>query len=286
MLKKVILGSVLAAVAGSWVLGRDVVSYVRTAGQSCRQAIKAEVPIEFELQRARDMVGRLVPDIRKCMHLIAEEEVSVEHLQREIARTEKDLGKQKDEILALRKDLGEGSGTYKYAGRTYSSVEIRRDLAQRFDRFKTAEETVSSRRQILLAREKSVQAAREKLDGMLSAKRDLEVQIENLDARVKTLQAAQTASRVSVDDSQLSRARELISELNKQLDVSERMLDAEGRFTGVIPVDQAEPTASDLTQKIDSYFSPTKDAAPTEDGRVAVQGGDLVTPASHSSDDL
>ena len=94
----------------------------------------------------------------------------------------------------------------------------------------------ASKRQILTAREKNVYAAREKLDGMLGQKRDLEVQLENLDARLKTIQAAQTASNVQLDDSQLGRAKKLIGELNKQLDVAQRMLDADGKFTGLIPV--------------------------------------------------
>ena len=252
--KKALIGVAVAAVLGTLVFGRDAVSYVKTAGSSARDAIKAEVPIEFEIQRAREMVGNLVPDIRQCMHVIAEEEVNVEHLSKDITRAENDMTKQKDEILALRRDVDQGRQTYQYASRTYTSNEVKRDLAARFERYKTAEATLASKREVLTAREKSVSAGREKLDGMLSAKRDLEVQLENLDARLKTVQAAQTASSVQLDDSQLARAKKLISELNKQLDVRQRMLDADGKFTGLIPVDSAVAVPEDLSQQIDEYF--------------------------------
>ena len=268
MIKKAILGTAAVAMVSTFVFGRDVVSYLRTAGSSAREAIKAEVPIEFELQRARDMVSNLVPDIRQCMHVIAEEEVNVEQVTRDIARHESELQKQKGEILALRSDLGQKHQTYQYAGRRYTSHEVQRDLAQRFERFKTAEATLASKRQILHARSKSIVAAREKLEGMLSAKRDLEVQIENIDARLKTLQAAQTASNVQIDDSQLSRARKLIHELNRQLDVSQKMLDAEGNFTGLIPVETTADIPEDLASQIDEYFTPdTTPEAP--EGTVA-----------------
>lgn len=271
MLKKVLIGGAAAALLTTFVFGRDVFSYVRTAGQSARDAIKAEVPVEFEIQRARDMVSNLVPDIRRCMHVIAEEEVNVEHLQRDIARAETDLQKQRGEILALRNDLRSESGTYKYAGRTFSSRDVHRDLAARFERFKTAEATLDSKKQILAAREKSVIAARGKLDGMLSSKRDLEVQIENLDARLKTIQAVQTASKVQLDDSRLARAKKLIGDLNKQLDVAQKLLDADGQFTGVIPVHAPESAQdevpADLSQQIDDYFTPAP--AATDDGKVA-----------------
>ncbi|HLJ12389.1 MAG TPA: hypothetical protein VKU82_14435, partial [Planctomycetaceae bacterium] len=171
-LKKTVIGVVSLVVLSTLVFGRDVVSYVKTFGSSARNAIKAEVPIEFEIQRARDMVGNLLPDIRKCMHVIAEEEVNVEHLSKDIAGAQTDMTKQRDEILALRRDVDQGRQTYQYASRTYSCNEVKRDLASRFERYKTAEATLASKRQILSAREKSVSAAREKLEGMLASKRD------------------------------------------------------------------------------------------------------------------
>lgn len=268
--KKALIGVAVAAVLGTLVFGRDAISYVKTAGSSARDAIKAEVPIEFEIQRAREMVGNLVPDIRQCMHVIAEEEVNVEHLSKDIARAENDMTKQKDEILALRRDVDQGRQTYQYASRTYTASDVKRDLASRFERYKTAEMTLASKRQILTAREKSVVAAREKLEGMLASKRDLEVQIENLDARLKTLQACQTATNVQLDDSQLTRAKKLIGDLNKQLDVAQKMLDADGKFSGLIPVDTASQVPEDLSNQIDDYFS--KPAKTTTDHSVAERG--------------
>jgi hypothetical protein len=260
MFKKVAIGALATVVLSTLVFGRDALSYLKTAGHQAREAIKSEVPIEFEIERARNMVANLLPDIRKCMHVIAEEEVNVEQLNQEIARADASLGKQKEEIFALRKHVDSGKSTYFCKNRNYSTNEVKHDLAMRFERFKTAESTVASKRQILLAREKSVTAAREKLDGMIAAKRGLEVQIENLDARMKTIQAAQTASNVQLDDSQLARAKQLIGDLNKQLDVAQKMLDADGKFIGLIPVDTVNIVPEDLSRQIDEYFGRDKDA--------------------------
>lgn len=273
--KKAVIGAVAAAVLSTLVFGRDVVSYVKTFGSSARDAIKAEVPIEFEIQRARDMVANLVPDIRQCMHVIAEEEVNVEHLSKEIARAENDLGKQKDEILALRRHVDSGRQVYQTSSRSYSCNEVKRDLSSRFDRYKTAETTIASKRQILQAREQSVIAAREKLEGMLNEKRNMEVQLENLDARLKTVQAAQTASSVQLDDSQLARAKKLIGELNKQLDVAQKMLDADGKFTGLIPVETASQVPEDLSNQIDEYFGKSSKPTPTTTDKTVAERGAL-----------
>jgi hypothetical protein len=261
MLGKLLVVGVTGAVVGLASLGGVGWSYVRTVSKSAQQAVQREVPIEFELQRARDLVSQLVPDIRHCMHVIAEEEVGIEDLSRELLAGEKHLGKQKDELLTLKGKLEGGGTIYQVSGRSYTPEAVRKDLSHRFTRYKTAEETLSSKRQILNAREQGLAAAREKLEGLLTARRDLEVQIEHLDARVKTIQAAQTASQIVLDDSQLSQAKALIRDLHKQLDVTERMLDAEGRFTGLIPVETESESTVDLTAQIDAHFGAKTDTA-------------------------
>lgn len=255
MIKKTVIGLGAAMVLGGLVFGRDVFSYVRTAGASVRNAVKSEVPLEFEVERAREMVENLVPDIRRCMHVIAEQQVDVENLGESMQQRQAAMAKQKDAILALKTDLESGEKEFVYAGRSYSESEVYRDLAHRFDRFRAAEEALKRDRMILQHREQALRANQEKLDKMLAAKQDLEVQIEQLESRLKTVQAQSVASSLEFDDSQLTRAKTLIRELNKQLDVKVKLLDAEGKFTGLIPVETSEvPVDSDVVQEIDDYF--------------------------------
>jgi len=235
MLKKSLIAFAVAGTLGTLAFGRDLSSYLRTAGGEARQALKSGVPIEFEIQRARDMVESLIPEVRTCMHVIAEEEVNIDHLNREIAKAEVGLERQKGEILTMRKDLESSQAA--------SQQEIRRQ------------------------RERSLVSAREKLEAMLNEKRTMEVEIEHLEARLKQVQAAQAASHLSVDDSGLSRARQLITELNKQLDVETKVLDAQGQFTGLIPVSAREPAPADLARQIDQHFG----TASTTQGAVAAE---------------
>lgn len=257
MLKKIIIGSAAAAAIGTFVLGHEVWSYVRTGAHSVRQAVKAEVPIEFEIERARNLVDQLIPDIRHCMHVVAEQQVEVEHLGQQIARRERELGGQKDAMMSLRTDLGSGRSVFVYASHTYTSDEVKRDLATRFERFKAAEEILAADRKILAARQQNMLANQEKLEGMMHAKKDLEVKLEQLHARMETIRAAETVSHLAIDDSNLSHARQLIDELNKHLDVKQKVLDAEGQLTGLIPVEAAAqvPAPVNIEQQIDAYFS-------------------------------
>jgi len=252
--KKFVIGAAVLATLGTFVFGRDVVSYMKTAGNSVRQAVKAEVPVDFEVERARKMVEDLVPDIRRCMHVIAEQQVDVESLQNEIHESELAMKQQKEAMFTLRSDLESKDTEFVYASRSYTKDEVRNDLAQRFDRFKIATDTVKRNSQILRAREKALDANREKLENMLSSKMDMEVQIEQLEARLKSVQAAETVSNLEIDNSQLTRAKSLIKDLNKQLDVKEKLLDAEGKFTGLIPVDTQVEEKRDVVKQMDAYF--------------------------------
>ncbi len=263
--KKFVIGAAVLATLGTFVFGRDVVSYMKTAGNSVRDAVKSEVPVDFEVERARKMVEDLVPDIRRCMHVIAEQQVDVESLQKEIHESELAMKQQKEAMFTLRSDLESNETEFVYASRTYTKDEVRSDLAQRFDRFKIATDTVKRNTQILKAREKALDANREKLENMLSAKMDMEVQIEQLEARLKSVQAAETVSNLEIDNSQLTRAKSLIKDLNKQLDVKEKLLDAEGKFTGLIPVDTKVEEKRDVVKQMDEYFKLNRG------DRVAVQ---------------
>uniref|UniRef100_A0A7C2JZ07 Signal peptide-containing protein n=1 Tax=Schlesneria paludicola TaxID=360056 RepID=A0A7C2JZ07_9PLAN len=258
MLRKLLVGSAVAALVGGLVFGHEMFSYLRTGAHSVRKAVKAEVPIEFELERARNMVEHLVPDIRHCMHVIAEQQVEVEHLQQQIARREGDLGQQKDAMLTLRNDLDSGKAVFVYASHTYSTKDVKRDLATRFERYKAAEEILKADQKILAAREQNLKANQDKLQGLMQSKKELEVKLEQLQARMETIRAAETVSNLAIDDSQLSQARKLIDDLNKQLDIKQKVLDAEGQFTGLIPVESPETpdTTEDIGAQIDAYFSP------------------------------
>ena len=63
---------------------------------------------------------------------------------------------------------------------------------------------------------------------MLAAKRELEVDVENLQARMTMVEVAQTTSPVAIDDSHLSSTRRVVDDIRTRIDVAERMVPAKG----------------------------------------------------------
>ncbi|MBI2823056.1 MAG: hypothetical protein HYX69_00030 [Planctomycetia bacterium] len=252
MIKKAILASVGICLVGLVFFGRDAFSYFRTTAGRVTDSVRSSVPLDFEIDRARRMVKELVPDIRKNMHVIAKEEVEVEQLKKQINHTEARLEKERTELVRLKNDLGSGDKLFHYAGRDYTQVQVKTDLANRFERYKTTDATLASLKDIHQAREHSLAAAREKLEGMLVAKRKLEVEVENLEARLKMVEAAQTTSDYAFDDSRLSRVKELITDLRTRLDVAERLTSTEGAFHGEIPL--SESAGGNIVEEVNEYL--------------------------------
>jgi len=262
MLKKLVLGALLVGGASMALVGTSTYSYVRTGFSSIRDGIKEQIPIELEIRRARDMITNLKPEITGNLQLIAREEVEVARLEKEVTRKQEQLEKAKRDMLRLKKDVGaclesdlSESHTQEklvYAGRKYSVSQVREDLNMRFKQYQTQEATADKLSKILIAREKNLDASRRKLDEMLAAKRQLEIEVENLQARLTMVQVAETAGSFTINDSSLSQTRQLLDDIATRIDVAEKVSDSEGMLHGAIPLDEAAP--SDIVDQISNYF--------------------------------
>ncbi|MHC4176981.1 MAG: hypothetical protein ACYSWU_05720 [Planctomycetota bacterium] len=257
MIKKVIIVAGIALVLGFIFFGTRAASYVRTSAGYVSDSVRDAVPIEFEIKRARGEIENLLPEIEKNMYVIAKEEVEVQRRREQITEAEARLAKDKSEILRLNADLKTGQSEYTYGNCSFSADRVKTDLGRRFKRYKTSEATLGSLRQILAAREQSLEAARQKLEEMLAAKRQLKVEVERLEAQFQMLAAAKASSRYQFDDSRLGRVKELVSHLRTRLDVAERLVNAETHFQDEIPLDETAP--ENIVDQVTEYF-PEEDA--------------------------
>lgn len=255
MLKRIVIGGASLALAGGLLLGGEAWSYLRTFGSQMREAVKQEISVEFELQRIRDEVESLMPEIRRHMRTVAEQSVDVKDLERALVERRKGVEEQRLAILTLRQDLESGRGEYVYRSVSYSRREVEADLANRFEAYQSAEKSVERDQRILEAQRETLRANQQRLDGMQSRRQDLSVQVAQLEARLKQVQAAESLQSSPLDDSRLANVERLIGEMNRTLDVREALLESEGRISGRIPVESGEEPGTDILTRIDNHFS-------------------------------
>jgi hypothetical protein len=252
MIKKALVLGLGLAIAVGIVFGSNAGSYVKTGYRKMTNSVKDTVPVEFQIERARQMVVDLQPEIMNSMHVIAKEEVALEQLNKQVDAAAAQSEKEKGDIMRLQTDLGKNKEVYRYASRTYSVNQVKDDLARRFSRFKVADDTLASMKQMRDAREKNLDAARQKLEAMINARRKLDIDIQNLEAKRKLVEVAQASSDYIFDDSQLARAKELITDIRTRLDVAAKLANADVNVQAEIALDDATP--SDITDQVAEYF--------------------------------
>jgi hypothetical protein len=264
------------------LFGPDAVSYMRTAYQQWRQEVRDQVPLEFELQRASTMLADLGPEIRKHRETMAYEEEQLQGLGQQAQRLEDFLTGERQAILRLKADLESGRDKFFYADGTYSRQEVQADLERRFGRYQMKEDTQKQLRQVIEARRRSLAAAGKQVEAMQVAQRDLQVEVENLQARLRMVEAAQAAGKLEVEEGSLSRTRELLDHVRSRILVAERVL-AEESDPQQIPVD-AEPEPGVL-QRVAEHFGSEVMVEPTVGAYMAPQpeppaAGSAVVPSS------
>jgi len=259
MVKKgIMLGTAVLVLLGL-LFGREGYSHVKTSLGWVRQSVRESVPVEFEISRARQMIKDLDPEIHRNMHLIAKEEVEVKHLRDQLSDAEKQLAKNRSDIERLSHDLKSGDRHFVYCGKSYSGKQVENDLTRRFEQYKVKEATLGKLTQVLSARDKGLEAGREKLKAMQATKSQLEVDVANLEARQEMVKVAQTTSEFNFDDSRLSRTKQLIRDIGCRIDVAEKLVHAETTYPGQIALDD-QKSGGDITEQIAAYFEDSRQA--------------------------
>jgi hypothetical protein len=262
MLKKMFLAGIVGTALLAVTCGRDAYSYLATSWGWARQSVRDQIPTTFELQRARQMIDQLEPEVRRSMRLVAREEIEIERLQGRIVELQSQQTTERENLQKLSSDLQSGHTRFVYAGRDYSADQVRQDLSHRFDRFKTNDQTLASLETTLNTRQQSLDQARRKVEEMLAMKQQLLAEVGNLEARQKMIEISHTASDLALDDSQLARTRELLDEIRSRIEVNEKMIVAEEAFVEAIPVDH--PDSNDVVEQIADYFQPERSEAETD----------------------
>lgn len=269
MFKKLLVGGVATALLAGFVVGTGAWSHVRTAGGWIAQSAEDAMPLEWEIKRARQMISDLEPEIAVNAKRIALEKIKVAKLEKEVTGANERLADSRRDINRLKQDLEAGNDYYTYKGKTFTSAQVGDELARRFKAFKTSNETADSLDKMLSARMETLRAAGERMEAMMSAKHQLEIEIENLEAQLAAVRAAQTSSELALDDSALSRTRDLLDSISARIDVEREMTKVDSQYFGGIDLDGEE--SGDILDEITTYFDAEKGEIGSAEALAGIQ---------------
>ena len=218
-----------AILLGGLLFGGDLFSYVRTGVSSIREEVRAAVPIDVELERAREFIREITPELQSNIQLIVGEEMAVAGLKKEIELAKSNLINQREQVAVLKSHLN--SDTQNVAlvvnSRKVPRAKVVEKLASRVDRFKQAQAQLDSKMRMLDIREKSLAAAQEMFEKTKTRKAELEQKVESLVAKHRLVKAQAVATAIHIDDSQLARADRLMKDIEKRLETASRIISYE-----------------------------------------------------------
>ncbi len=257
MLKWTVVGLGGALVLGGLFFGTDVFSYASSSYRQLQSKVKSAVPIEMEIQRARDLLADLMPELKANVVLVAQEEVSVDELQKEITKERQRIVFAKDKLRGMKDGLTVQPVAY-FEGQVGRAQQVEA-LATQFERVRLGEKLMEGKEKVLNVRKRSLEVAIASLKSAQVRKIELEGEIERLEHEVRLMKLETQTPRVNVEQSSLVRAEKLVAELRKRLEVAQKVLS-----TGaVIDEDPPMPQVSeeDLVVKVNEYLGGGKGSA-------------------------
>jgi chromosome segregation ATPase len=259
LIKLGVLTTAGAAVLGGALLGTDLCSYVGTSFHSASQAVKQNVPVEFQIRRARDLLDATGPEMQKNIRLIAEEEVDIASLHGEIAQATQSLSAEKTRLASLRDELTSTQVSFTIGDLSYTRPQLTQELSQRFTCYKEAETALDQKRQLLQNREAALAAANQAMQVASDQRATLQAQIDGLESHYRLIQATAVGTDVQVDNTKLAQAEKVVGDVRRQLDISERMLAEEAKFSHGIP--DAPISEQDLLRQVDASLTNSLNAS-------------------------
>ncbi len=262
LVKKGLVGAALGAGTLFLVFGTHAPSYVKTAIHKFRRDAHNRVPVQFDIDRARDEINRLVPAIRDNIEVLARVEVETDQLELEINKTRANLDTETKAMLAARDNLKKGEFRLAGHGRVlYTESELKADLARRLDHVKRIGGILESKEATYKAKKNEAVALRQQLDNTMATKKTLTTKLDEIEARLRMVQATQSKNEFDFDDTALARAKESVTDLEKRLEIMSRRAEMEGRFAEGLAPETSEATR-DVVKEIDAEFGQNGAAAP------------------------
>lgn len=266
MFKKLIkwtaIGAVTLGAIGFFLFGDHVGSYVSTAVHSVREGVTDNVPVEFQLKRADSLIKEIEPQIRNCQREVAQAEVALERVLEDVdaleIRVAKDRGKLKDGVALL---SGNGEVQYALAGGNNLRRRVEIDMKRTLETLKVNENLLSSKKALIAQQTRAVEMARAKLEAVRTQKAQLEDSIAMLKAQKAQLDVmAASSRRFDLDDTALSKAKEVLDQVRNHLDVTQKVLEQDLLFAAGGDEPAVPPTAN-VVQEITDYLADSADSA-------------------------
>ena len=254
IIKWTVISTAAVVVGGFFLFGTHMGSYISTAAGSVRAGIRGQIPVEFELKRADQLIREIDPEIQSCKRDLAQAEVDLDDLRLSVIKLEKIVASQHRKVQNGYELLaGDGRGEIRLASNSYRRKRFETELAHAFDSLNNNTAILKTKQALIERQTQAVATAKQRLDVVRAEKARLESMVSSLKVQKASLDALAAGSqRFDLDDSSLSKAKEVLANVKERLDVTQKMLEYD-MFPATMG-DVAEGPWRDIMAEIRDHF--------------------------------
>ena len=229
------LGMLATLVGGSTfaLVGPERIKmYFDHGKDSVLDAIDSAQSMESKLDMIRSQIAGLDDESRRLKKEAIKRRVESDRLSLEVEERESALSKRAAVLERVKELLAQGKDSYVIGRTAYTRDEIQMDATEKLALYNVQAETLKSLKETLSTKAKAQEIAEQNVGRAQALRAELVSRVGLLEAQLQKFRAKETFA-ATVDeivdtselDSDLARARELISDFERDLEVQARMLD-------------------------------------------------------------
>jgi septal ring factor EnvC (AmiA/AmiB activator) len=218
-------------------------SYVGTLCSRAKASIKDSVPTEFDIDRIDREIANLDQKLKDMYLPIAEHQVAVNNLRKDIEKREVKQKERKEVLLAAIANVKQAKKGDRliYGGKPFTADQVTRRIALDNDQYKRHEAFIAAERKRLEAREATLQAAQEQYQTFLAKRDEFRVQLAQLRAEHEVNKLNAVGTNIDIDATPLAAIGQSLEELKTRIEVQRAQLELQSNFTVVNGIQLNQP---------------------------------------------
>lgn len=229
--------------------------WARSFVKDCRHAVTERVPASWTFDQVRREIANLDREIENRIRPLASDMVDIEDLQKDIKSRQAKLATAREELLTLTRTLEKGEQPV-ISGERVSLNEGQRVLRDRFNAFKSLQQTMETKQVVLKARQEQLDARLAQARKLMDQRENFERELVRLEAEQERLNVEKIASHPDVDSGRATRIKALLQNVERQQRVTNKTLELRnGSFRNINQsAEPAQPEAPVNLEEIRNYL--------------------------------
>lgn len=250
--KKLLVASVVVELVVLLFGGDLLWSYWQGVRGMVRKELRGATSVQFDLARLDQALNEMTPKEKEAKKKVAGFGVEIDYLEADTVELDGRQTLAKAEMQELRCALAKQSGdSIQIDGRQFKRAVVEEDLARRLRAYEQAEKQLQSRRSTVAKRRETLDKAIVCIKRNEQEKQALADMSDTLNAELRLLEVATATSNFDFKQPNLTKAKTLARDVQKEVETLQRVCDQE-HLAYEVPVNLDRRTA---TERFDAKFA-------------------------------